>query len=162
MEMRQIGNGFGSLLLSFGLVALLALPAAASPPPPPRAPAPPAPEGPRLEMMLEAVDATDAQRARIEAIQADFEDRMNALHERMGDLYEQMEGFRDAGAPVDIAALRPVAEALGDLTAEGIILGAQMRSDIAMVLTEEQRAKLARMRDLEPRAPRADRRHRDH
>ena len=126
--------------------------------------APEAPAGHRLEMMLEMVDATDAQRAEIEVIRESYAGRAEVLHEDRSALHEQLEEIREAGAPVDIAALRPLAERVGDLMAEGLILRAQMRSDIAMVLTEEQRSKLERLHEMQPRTPRAHRpgRHRGH
>jgi Spy/CpxP family protein refolding chaperone len=154
MDMRQILNGLGAIVLSVGLLGLAALPAEAVQP----APAPPAPDdGHHLELMLEMVDATDAQRDQIQDIRDSYEDRIHDLHEEGSILREELEALREGMTVVDIEAVRPLAERVGDLMAEGIILQTQMKSEIAMVLTTEQLEKIERLQALRPDAPRADR-----
>jgi Spy/CpxP family protein refolding chaperone len=152
MEIRPIRNGLGVVALSFGL---LAWPAGALPP---RAPAPPSPpDGHRIELMLEMVDATDAQRAQIGAIRDSYQDRIDALQDEGADLRAELEDLQEGLAPVDIATIRPVAARVGELMAEGIILQAQLKSEIASVLTDAQLAKVARLQALQPETPRPDR-----
>ena len=72
-------------------------------------------------------------------------------------MHEELEALREGMTVVDIEAVRPLAERVGDLMAEGIILQTQMKSEIAMVLTTEQLEKIERLQALRPDAPRADR-----
>jgi Spy/CpxP family protein refolding chaperone len=156
METRQIMNGLGALALSFGLMGVMALPVNAVPPRAPMAPEAPQ-DGRHIEMMLETVDATAAQREQIEDIRDSYQGRIEDLHAEGADLRVQLEAQREGMQPVDISEVRPLAERVGDLMAEGIILRSQMKSEIASVLTIEQREKIARLQALRPDAPRADR-----
>lgn len=139
--------------LTLAAAAMLAAGVASAAPPQP-ALAPEAPErGERMEMLFTAVDATEEQRTEVEAIREDFAPRMQTLMQRRVELHESMEALQETGYPVDLKELRTLADEVGDLTADSLVLRAEMQQQIAGVFTEAQRSKLQRLAEARPRPP---------
>ncbi|HEX5704298.1 MAG TPA: Spy/CpxP family protein refolding chaperone [Pyrinomonadaceae bacterium] len=113
------------------------------PPGPPRGPfghGPHGPRGPGGFGPLAGLNLTDAQKEQVKQIHESFaeqtkalRDQMHALHESQGD---PMSNFNEA-------AVRSAAEARAKVQVEMEVAHAKMMSQVANVLTAEQRAQMA-------------------
>jgi periplasmic protein CpxP/Spy len=101
--------------------------------------------GSRVEFMvdhlLDDVDATEAQRSQIEAIQAKYESQIRALHQ---DIHEarRSESALDPMSSSYLADAGALIDRRSQLSAQSGKVNAQMKQEIAAVLTDEQRAKM--------------------
>jgi Spy/CpxP family protein refolding chaperone len=133
--------------------------------PPPRPDGPPGPRGPfghgpqgpgpRRDFGFHGLNLTDAQKEQIRQIHESFADQTKALREQMRTLHENQ---RDSmTGTFDEAAVRAAAEARAKLHVEQEVLHAKIMSQVANVLTAEQRAQMAERhkhrRHLAPPAP---------
>jgi Spy/CpxP family protein refolding chaperone len=109
--------------------------------------------GPRdgLGRLARELNLTDEQKARIEKITESFEAATKQLHEQLRSLHES------EGSPFttsfDEAAVRAAAEARAKIEVELQVSRAKMMSQIAGVLTAEQRAQLEAKRPQFPPGP---------
>lgn len=98
----------------------------------------------QIERMAERLDLDDAQLASVRAIVDSYRDEQRALRDQLRGGRAQIRGLGASGE-YDEEAVRALAEVQGDGMAELIVLKAQMFSEIAAVLTDEQREALAEM-----------------
>lgn len=118
----------------------------------------PGPGGPRggLGPLARDLDLSDAQQAQVKQITDSFEESTKALHEQL---------FKSGGGPLDglkdgafdEAAVRAAAQARANIHVELEVAHARMMSQIYALLTAEQKAKLAELRqrfEQRGRAPR--------
>jgi Spy/CpxP family protein refolding chaperone len=130
--------------------------------PPPRGPMGPGfhggfpgPGGPDGLGPLADLNLTDAQKEQIKKIHESFADTTKQLHEQMRTLHES-QGDPMSGE-FNEAAVRLAAEARARIQVELEVLHAKMMSEVATVLTAEQKAQLAeghsQMRRMGPPRP---------
>lgn len=104
--------------------------------------------GPRggdgLGPMARDLNLTDDQKAAIKKIHESFEESTRALHEQMRSLHEK-QGDPMSGA-FDEAAVRAAAEERAKIQVELEVAHAKMMSQVANVLTAEQKAQLVQKR----------------
>lgn len=109
----------------------------------------------RIAMMADRLDLDEAQVAQIEAIV----DANRAQAESLKDAFaDNRAALQEAAAfdQYDAAAVAELADDLGALTSQRVLLKTQVRNEVLAVLTEEQRADLGELRQR--RADRMQRR----
>ena len=109
--------------------------------------------GPRRDFgPLHGLNLTDAQREQIKQIHESFAEQTKALREQMRTLHES-QSDRMTGT-FDEATVRASAEARAKLHVEQEVLHAKIMSQVANVLTPEQRAQMAeRHKHRKPMGP---------
>ena len=126
------------------------------PPGPPHGPfghGPRGPRGPAGFGPLAGLNLTDAQKEQIKQIHESFAEQTKALRDQMRTLHE---GQGDPLGNFDEAAVRSSAEARAKVQVEMEVAHAKMMSQVANVLTAEQRAQMAeRRKHRRPGPPRA-------
>lgn len=90
---------------------------------------------------LRDINLTDEQKAQIEKIRANFEENTKALREQMRSLHESQPDLLTGGT-FDEGAVRAAAAARANVGVELEVAHARMASQIAAVLTAEQKAQL--------------------
>lgn len=142
-------------LAAFALAAVagMALAAAAFPGQEGRGPGGPGgprgPHGPRggnlVEHLSRALDLTDAQKAQVKQIEDALRESTKSLHEQLGKPGSggPLDGFKDG---FDEAAVRSAAQARAAVHVELEVAHARAMSQIYSLLTAEQKAKLAELR----------------
>jgi periplasmic protein CpxP/Spy len=111
------------------------------------------PHGSLVEHLSHAVNLTDAQKTQIKQIEDSFRESTKPLHEQLMKAGDggPFDGFTDT---FDEAAVRAAAQARATLHVELDVAHARMMSQVYAVLTAEQRAKLAELRQqFEQRRP---------
>ena len=105
-------------------------------------------EGPgmMLPMVLKGLDLTDAQRDQIRSILEARRAANEPLMERARTAREALQQAMQA-QPVDEATIRARSADLGAVEADLAIARAQVQAEITAVLTDEQKAELAKMRE---------------
>ena len=160
LKKSAIGAAIGAILLAITAVVVF------SQNPPPRPDGPPGPPpggfghrgpgGPGEFGPLAGLILTDAQKEQIKAIHESFDESTKALRDQMRALHD-----KDASDPLsgnfDEAAFRSAAEARAKIQVEMEVQQAKMMSQVANILTAEQKAQLAerheRMRRMGPPPP---------
>ena len=160
LKKSAIGAAIGAILLAMTAVVVF------SQNPPPRPDGPPGPPpggfghrgpgGPGEFGPLAGLNLTDAQKEQIKAIHESFDESTKALRDQMRALHD-----KDASDPLsgnfDEAAFRSAAEARAKIQVEMEVQQAKMMSQVANILTAEQKAQLAerheRMRRMGPPPP---------
>ncbi|HZP13208.1 MAG TPA: Spy/CpxP family protein refolding chaperone [Nevskiaceae bacterium] len=94
-----------------------------------------------LDHMLDTVDATDAQRTQIEAIHAKYAPQMKDLHQQIKQTHES-EMALDTTSSGYLDQASSLIDQRTALMAKAEKLHAQLRQEVAAVLTSDQRAKL--------------------
>lgn len=129
------------------------------PPGPPRRPFGHGPHGPGGRGgfgPFEGLNLTDAQREQIKQIHESFAEQTEGLRDQMRTLHEAQND--QASSTFDEAAVRSAAEARAKIQVEMEVTHAKMMSQVANVLTPEQRAQMAERRKHRrmgpPRTPR--------
>ena len=113
-------------------------------PPPPGGPGRHGPGGP-LGPIARELDLSDAQKAQIKQIEDSFRESAKSLHEQL---------FKSGGGPLeglkdgafDEASVRAAAQARAAIQVELEVAHARMMSQVYALLTAEQKAKLAELR----------------
>ena len=136
----SVAAGIGAVLLLTTAVVVF------SQNPPRRPDAPPAsggfrhgPHGPGEFGPLGGLNLTDAQKEQIKKIHESFAESTEALREQMRTLHENQTADPMSGT-FDEAAFRSAAEARAKIQVELEVQHAKMMSQVANVLTPEQRA----------------------
>lgn len=101
----------------------------------------PAPEM-RIERMAEHLDLDDVQRESVENIVNAAKPEIKALREQLRANHEALRDL-DANDP----EVQNIAISNGELATEGTLLFTRIRGEINAVLTDEQRAKLAEVKE---------------
>lgn len=113
------------------------------------------PRGPGGLGPLEGLNLTDAQKDQIKKIHESFAESTKALREQMRTLHENQSDPMSGN--FDEAAFRSAAEARAKIQVEMEVTHAKMMSQVANVLTAEQRAQMAErhkhMRRMGPPKP---------
>ena len=93
-----------------------------------------------------ALDLTDAQKAQVKQLVDAFHESNKGLHEQMqkGGGHGPFEGLKDGA--FDEAAVRSAAQARANLHVELEVAHARLMSQVYALLTPEQKAKVAEMR----------------
>lgn len=123
------------------------------PPGPPRGPfghGPHGPRGPGGFGPLAGLNLTDAQKEQIKQIHESFAEQTKALRDQMRTLHESQS---DPVSNFDEAAVRSAAEARAKIQVEVEVAHAKMMSQVANVLTAEQRAQMAERHKHLPKGP---------
>ena len=100
----------------------------------------------QIERMAERLDLDDAQLASVRAIVDSYRAEQRALRDQLRDGRAQIRGLGATGE-YNEEEVRALADAQGDSMADLIVLKTQMFSEIAAVLSDEQREALAEMRE---------------
>lgn len=149
-------------LAAFALAAVagMALAAAAFPGQEGRGPhgphGPGGPHGPRggsmVEHLARALDLTEAQKAQVKQIEDSLRESTKSLHEQLAKSGGgPMDGFKDG---FDEAAVRSAAQARAAVQVELDVAHARAASQVYALLTAEQKAKFAELRQqFEQRRP---------
>ena len=99
-----------------------------------------------IEHMADHLDLDDTQRTQVQNIVEAARPEIEALREQMRANREALASL-DAEDPGYSAQLNDIALSNGQLATDGTLLFTRVRSEIQAVLTEEQRAKLARSKE---------------
>jgi periplasmic protein CpxP/Spy len=104
------------------------------------------PGGSLLGHLSHVLTLTDAQQAQIKQIEEGFRESTKSLHEQLFKAGGEgpFEGFKDGA--FDEAAVRAAAQARANIHVELDVAHAKMLSQVYAVLTSEQRAKLAELK----------------
>lgn len=120
---------------------------------PPRGPG--GPQGPGgEERLFRELNLTDAQKEQIKTLREKQHTDAETYHEQLRQTREQMRAAIES-ATFDEAAVRALAVKEGQAVTELSVIGARTEAAIYQVLTAEQRAKLATMRE-QRRPPRPE------
>src|ERR1700749_4773899 len=106
-----------------------------------------------VEHLSRALDLTDAQKAQVKQIEDALRENTKTLHEQLAKSGDggPMDGFKDG---FDEAAVRSAAQARAAVHVELEVAHARAMSQIYALLTAEQKAKLAELRQqFEQRRP---------
>jgi len=95
----------------------------------------------RLEARLERVNLSDEQRAQVRAVIDAARPGFRKVADSLRAHRKEMRGVMRSDA-YDEGAVRRVADRQGELVAEMIVLRSKVKSQVAAVLTEEQRQEL--------------------
>lgn len=99
-----------------------------------------------IERMADHLDLDDAQLAQVQNIMQAAKPEFEALREQRRANREALASL-DAEAPGYSVQLNDIAVSNGQLATDGTLLFSRVRNEIRAVLTEEQRAKLARSKE---------------
>ena len=110
------------------------------------------PHGSPIEHLARELNLTDAQKAQAKQIEDSFRESTKSLHEQLFKLGGgPLDGFKDG---FDEAAVRSAAQARAAIQVELEVAHARAASQIYALLTAEQKAKLAEIRQqMEQRRP---------
>jgi len=154
-----IGVGIGAIVLAMTAVVFSQNP----PPRPDRPQGPPpggfghrGPGGPGEFGPLAGLNLTDAQKEQVKQIHESFDESTKALRDQMHALHDS-DNADPLSGNFDEAAFRAAAEARAKIQVEMEVQHAKMMSQIATILTAEQKAQLAarheHMRRMGPPPP---------
>jgi len=101
--------------------------------------------GHRMERMIKHLDLSDEQATQVRSIRDSYQPKMIALREKMKESRKQLREEMHAET-IDQDKVKKLAQTIGDLKAEKIILRAEKRNKVHKVLTEEQRNKMKEMK----------------
>ena len=97
-------------------------------------------------MMLQALNLTDDQKAKVKSIMETSRTNLKPTFEALRDDHKKMEALTANGA-FDEGQVSALANEQGSLMAKMTVERARVKSQIAAILTDEQKAKAAQMRD---------------
>ena len=97
-------------------------------------------------MMLKALNLTEDQRAKVKTIMQTSRTNMKPTFDALRADRQKMEALTANGA-FDEAQVQAVANDQAGLTAKMVVERARVKSQIAAILTDEQKAKAAQMRE---------------
>lgn len=100
----------------------------------------------KLDRMADYLELSDEQRTEINAIFADRADKMKAHRETMGDFYQQMRELSPSD-PDYVASVKKLADSQAAFMADRMVERAEVKAQIAAVLTPEQQEKFDQMRN---------------
>lgn len=100
----------------------------------------------RMEKMLDAVDASAEQRAAIHGVLEAQKPNRQALREQSREVHKQARTLDPLSGDY-LQQVEVIAQRKGELSAEHFRQRALLRQQVAMNLTETQRAKLAEMKE---------------
>ena len=98
----------------------------------------------RIERMAEKLDLSESQLKQVREIQEKYRPEKQALRDKMKSSRQQLREVMQV-ENIDQAKVRKLAQQLGDLKAEKIVLRSQIRSEMNKVLSKEQREKMKGM-----------------
>ena len=97
--------------------------------------------GSRIEKMIKHLDLDEGQAEQVRNIRDNYRPQMKELKEKMKDNRQQLHELAQADT-LDQEQVKIIAEVIGDLITEKIILRTTMKSEIRMILSEEQREEM--------------------
>jgi len=97
-------------------------------------------------MMLQALNLTDDQKAKVKSIMENSRTGLKPTLDALRDNHKKMEDLTANGA-FDEAQISALATEQGNLMAKMAVERARVKSQIAAILTDEQKAKAAQMRE---------------
>lgn len=100
----------------------------------------------RLERMTKKLDLSEEQRQQIRTVFDANQAERQALHDNMQQNRETLRKLMASENPAE-ADIRAIADTQGQLKADMIMMRTQTKLAIQAVLTDEQKAKMQRMRD---------------
>ena len=102
--------------------------------------------GYRMEKMIKHLGLSDEQATKVRSIRESFQPKMEALRDKMKDNRKQLREVMHADN-IDQSKVKQLAQTMGDLKANKIILRAEMRNEIHKVLTKAQREKMKKHKE---------------
>jgi len=102
--------------------------------------------GDRMERMIKHLELSDEQATQVRSIRDSYQPKMQALREKMQENRKQLREEMHAET-IDQEKVKKLADKMGDLKADKIILRAEKRNKIHNVLTNEQREKMKEMKE---------------
>ncbi len=97
--------------------------------------------GKRMEYMIERLELNEEQEKQVRSIRDSYHPKVEALRDKMRDNRKQLRETMHADT-IDQAKVKQLAQQIGDLKTDKIILRAQMRNEFHKVLTKEQLEKM--------------------
>jgi len=97
--------------------------------------------GSRIDRMIERFDLNDKQTKQMRLIRDTYRPKMDALGDKTKDNRKQLRELMQAES-VDQGQVKKLAQVMGDLKADKIILRGEMRAEFNQVLTKEQREEM--------------------
>src|SRR5215813_10072971 len=97
-------------------------------------------------MMLQALNLTDDQKAKVKSIMETSRTNLKPTFEALRENHKKMEALT-ANGTFDEGQVSALATEQGSLMAKVVVERARVKSQIAAVLTDEQKAKAAQMRE---------------
>jgi protein CpxP len=97
-------------------------------------------------MMLQALNLTDDQKAKVKAIMETNRTNLKPVFDSLRENHQKLEALTANGA-FDEGQVSALATEQGNLMAKMTVERARIRSQIAGILTDEQKAKAAQMRE---------------
>ena len=102
--------------------------------------------GYRMEKMIKKLDLSDEQATKVRSIRESFQPKMEALYEKMKENRKQLREEMHA-ENIDMNKVKKLAQKMGDLKANKIVLRSEMRNNIHKVLTKAQREELKKRKE---------------
>lgn len=97
--------------------------------------------GSRIDRMIERLGLNDEQTKQARSIRDNYRPKMDALSDKMRDNRRQLQNEMHADT-INQNKVKKLAQVIGDLKTDKIILRAKMRTEIHKVLTKEQREEM--------------------
>lgn len=101
--------------------------------------------GYRMERMIEQLDLNDAQEKQVHSIRDNYRPKMKALREDMKETRKQLRETMHAET-IDQEKVNKLAQTMGQLKTNKIMLRAEMSTEINKVLSKEQREELKNLK----------------
>jgi len=102
--------------------------------------------GYRMEKMIKRLGLSDEQATKVRSIRESFQPKMEALRKKMKENRKQLREEMHAES-IDQSKVKELAQSMGELKANKIILRSEMRSNIHKVLTNAQREELKKRKE---------------
>ena len=99
----------------------------------------------RIDRMIERLDLNDEQTKQVRLIRDNYRPEMDSLSDKMKGNREQLRELMQEDT-IDQDQVKQLAQVIGDLKTDKIILRSDMRAEFNQVLTKEQREKMENWR----------------
>jgi len=97
--------------------------------------------GSRMERMIERLDLNDEQTTQVRTIRDNYRPKMQALSGKIRGNRQQLREVMHEDT-INQSKVKELAQVMGDLKTDKIILRAEMKAEMHKVLTKEQREKM--------------------
>lgn len=100
----------------------------------------------RIERMAKRLNLTEQQLKKVQEVEATYQPKMQAMYDKGKSTHQKL---REAmhGDLTDQAAIKKLAQQVGELKADKIVLHSQMRAEINKILTKEQQQQMKTMHE---------------
>ena len=99
----------------------------------------------RMEYMIKHLDLSEQQAKQVRSIRENYQPKMQALREKMKENRKELREAMHADT-IEQGKIKKLAQTMGELKTNKIMLRSEMRAEIHKVLTKEQREKMKSMK----------------